>query len=207
MKCTAAMSCSEIAHVELLIRRPCGHKKCIYRGEHYKYGDDKDAHSNDCKYHTLAYYIRDIAGDPARGIAEDQTVACTVDGAYHRYNGSTFVQLRTLKPVQIDMLEAFVTSQLGVPYRKHNFNFICCGLFAIGTTHDDLLDEQGIVDAKQITVREGWFCSELIVSALIHANIINDLDINPSISKPNDIFQYIKKYVPNVLINPKEFMF
>ncbi len=196
------MCCTDTAHVELLLRRPClGPKLCRYNHEDTLNGKNDSIHdvSKNGGYHVLSYAIRDMPGD--------NTVICAVDPLFQREAGWVFYGLR-MTDRQMDSLERFCESQVGGGYRCKaslccNWWCACCCCccvpnFCFGTSikqaqksaymlRDD--NDGGSSESGELVPRP-WFCSEFIAAALIHSGFL---------SKHNPLIQHPAKTSPEGL--------
>ena len=199
LKCVTQMACSEIAHTELMFRRPCpGKQKCIYRGEHYRLGDEKGAHRRG-RLHTISYTAVKIEATKEREAIK--RVIGSVDPDFRCDNGWTFIQIEATDR-QIHASEAFVRSQLGCSYNTFGSlcNFVFCYFCPAGATYESLSpvadsETTGEPIFRKLPKRHAsWFCSELVSAALIYSDVIQDEHMDPATTTPNAIFCWLKHH-------------
>lgn len=192
MMCATALTCSNIAHVELLISMPCEHENCPYRGKHH-INDTKDSHGPHVENHCLMYGIRDLK--------DDHTVTCVIEPAFPAYNGSLFVGIRC-NPTQKQKILEFCISQLGRPYNTFGkwWNFSLGMItFPYGTTVKDVAPckvasrknpkvKRKIPPKLNTITPRSWFCSEFVAAALIYADMFPPTR-DPAYSQPKHIYR------------------
>lgn len=180
VRCFAClMCCTDTAHVELLLRRPClGPKSCPYNHDDTLNGKNDEIHdtSKNGGVHVLSYAIRNMP--------DDNTVICAVEPIYQREAGWVIYGLR-MKERQIDKLEKFCLSQIGGSYRCE-FSlccnwlcswFCCCCVppFPCGASINQALHPK--------KGARSWFCSEFVTAALIHCGFLSNK--SPSAALPH----------------------
>lgn len=197
LRCSAAMTCSPIAHCEVLFKRKCGDnpakgKKCKYDGPHHKVGEYTDAHGDSIQTHWVMYGIRDNK--------DDNTLTCTVDGGFPAYNGWTFIALQATKG-QVNAAEKFARSQLGRPYNNPAtwWNFTLGQAINTPWWYGTRLSElkackvwskaqNKFVEKPPIPVTDRkWFCSEFTAATLAYANLWNSRSIDPCFCQPKHV--------------------
>ena len=189
-KCQTMLTCTPIMHVELLIKRPCMHKKCLYFDASTHGGGDPAMHAANCNFHIISY--------AARSMGDDHTVSLTVDAEYKKENGWVKYGIYATDE-QVNAVERFMRSQLGSEYSwwASFLNFTCCLCWPSGTFNEEVrLTAAG---PPPLPTGKTWFCSELVVAALLYAGIIKNTFIEPPSTAPDGIYRYLAK-LPDVAV-------
>lgn len=190
---------SQTVHVDIVIRRLCT-PNCPYKANQrvrcnmihpIRHGLDKTGAPI---VHRVTYTIRDGQADPANHVPADNYVACSINAAYLKNGGYTFIKL-SMTDQQINRLEDFCRSQLGSYYSSlmcFAANelccwscLMCCDCSPCGVSTSELAKTGKIKASHQ------WFCSEFITAALIASGYMPANGLSPSMTTPGRLSEYI----------------
>lgn len=177
IRCRSRLCTGEFIHVELMFRRPCGRKECMYRKA--AGGESDEAHDLNMKAHLVSYSIVDMPGD--------NRLKCVLERDFRARRAWSFLELDGLSNKQIDDMEKFAIDQQGAPYNAcgYYWNFLCCGVCCVhGTRTDALL-------ACAPCFKRPWFCSEFVCAALIIGGF--DIKQDPARCTPQHLWDYLQE--------------